>query len=188
MGFPWQVYWSGLPFPSPGDLPIPGIKPRSPALQADTLPSEPAGNLEGPQIFSPNAFQRFTWRGHCPQKDKGQERKLQEREMREGSHDKVASLSMRTGRVLGPKLQSCSHGGPANYKVLFCQWVRAASWGFMGHAKQACSKWLKSACWAIFKVIGYVKYWVWQPWNFELTDPSQQWRNKQPRGAKPRGT
>jgi len=34
----------GLPFPSPGDLPDPGIKPRSPALQADSLPSEPPGN------------------------------------------------------------------------------------------------------------------------------------------------
>ena len=43
MGFSRQEYWSGLPFPSPGDLPDPGIKPRSPALQADTLPSEPPG-------------------------------------------------------------------------------------------------------------------------------------------------
>ena len=36
-----QEYWSGLLFPSPGILPDPGIKPRSPALQADALPSEP---------------------------------------------------------------------------------------------------------------------------------------------------
>ena len=35
MGFSRQEYWSGLPFPSPGDLPDPGIEPRSPALQAD---------------------------------------------------------------------------------------------------------------------------------------------------------
>ena len=41
MGFPRQEYWSGLPFPSPGDLPNQGIKPRSPALQADSLLSEP---------------------------------------------------------------------------------------------------------------------------------------------------
>ena len=41
MGFSRQEYWSGLPFPSAGDLPNPGIEPRSPALQADTLPSEP---------------------------------------------------------------------------------------------------------------------------------------------------
>ena len=41
MGFSRQGYWSGLPFPSPGDLPNPGIEPGSPALQADTLPSEP---------------------------------------------------------------------------------------------------------------------------------------------------
>ena len=43
MGFSRQECWSGLPFPSPGDLPNPGIKPRSPALQADALPSEPRG-------------------------------------------------------------------------------------------------------------------------------------------------
>ena len=38
MGFSRQEYWSGLPFPSPGDLPDPGIEPRSPSLQADALP------------------------------------------------------------------------------------------------------------------------------------------------------
>ena len=43
MGFSRQEYWSGLPFPSPGDLPDPGIEPRSPALQADALPSKPPG-------------------------------------------------------------------------------------------------------------------------------------------------
>ena len=43
MGFSRQEYWNGLPFPSPGDLPDPGIKPRSPALQADALTSEPPG-------------------------------------------------------------------------------------------------------------------------------------------------
>ena len=43
MGFSRQEYWSGLPFPSPGDLPDPGIKPGSPALQADALTSEPPG-------------------------------------------------------------------------------------------------------------------------------------------------
>ena len=41
MGFSKQEYWSGLPFPFPGDLPAPGIKPTSPALQADSLLSEP---------------------------------------------------------------------------------------------------------------------------------------------------
>ena len=43
MEFSRQDYWNGLPFPSPGDLPDPGIKPGSPALQADALPSEPPG-------------------------------------------------------------------------------------------------------------------------------------------------
>ena len=41
MEFSRQEYWSGLPYPSPGDLPDPGIKPMSPALQADAIPSEP---------------------------------------------------------------------------------------------------------------------------------------------------
>ena len=45
--FSKQEYWSGLPFPSPGDLPNPGIEPRSPSLQADTLPSEPPGKPKG---------------------------------------------------------------------------------------------------------------------------------------------
>ena len=45
MGFSRQEYWSGLPFPSPGDLPDPGIEPRSLALEADALNSEPPGKL-----------------------------------------------------------------------------------------------------------------------------------------------
>ena len=43
MGFSRQEYWSGLPFPFPGGLPDPGIEPRSPALEADILTSEPSG-------------------------------------------------------------------------------------------------------------------------------------------------
>ena len=50
MGFSRQEYWSGLPFPSPRDLPNPGIEPGSPALQADTLPSEPPGKSRLLQI------------------------------------------------------------------------------------------------------------------------------------------
>ena len=45
MGFSRQEYWSGLPFPSPGGLPDPGIEPGSPALQADVLTSEPPGKV-----------------------------------------------------------------------------------------------------------------------------------------------
>ena len=47
MGFSRQEYWSGLPFPSPGDLPNPGIEPGSPALQTDALSSEPLGIIRG---------------------------------------------------------------------------------------------------------------------------------------------
>ena len=46
MGFSRQEYWSGLLFPSPGDLPNPGVEPGSPALEADTLTSEPRGKPE----------------------------------------------------------------------------------------------------------------------------------------------
>ena len=53
---PWessrQEYWSGLPFPPPGDLPNPGIKSRSPALQVDSLPSEPTGKPNNPGVGS----------------------------------------------------------------------------------------------------------------------------------------
>ena len=45
MGFPGQEYWSGFPFPSPGDLPDAGIEPGSPALRADSLLSEPSRKL-----------------------------------------------------------------------------------------------------------------------------------------------
>ena len=43
MGFARQEYWSGLPFPSPGNLPDSGIEPGSPAMQADSLPAGPPG-------------------------------------------------------------------------------------------------------------------------------------------------
>ena len=56
MGFSRQEYWSGLPFPSPGDRPNPGIEPRSPALQADALNSEPPGkpiyNIRNPKLLA----------------------------------------------------------------------------------------------------------------------------------------
>ena len=43
MRFSRQEYWSGLPFPPPGDVPDPWIEPESPALQADSIPPEPSG-------------------------------------------------------------------------------------------------------------------------------------------------
>ena len=52
MGFSKQEYWSGLPFPLPGDLPNPGTEPRSP-LQADSLPAEPQGK---PIIYSLSTY------------------------------------------------------------------------------------------------------------------------------------
>ena len=63
MGFSRQEYWSGLPFPSPEDLPNPGIKPRSPALQADTLTSEPPGVHSG--LYSSSDLILTTNLGEC---------------------------------------------------------------------------------------------------------------------------
>ena len=54
VGFSRQEYWSGLPFPSPGDLPDTRIQPRSPSLQADSLSSEPLGNPK--KIFYKNPY------------------------------------------------------------------------------------------------------------------------------------
>src|SRR5574337_392253 len=59
MGFSRQEYWSGLPFPSPGDLPNPGIKPRSPELQADSLPAEPQGKPKNTGVGSLSLLQRI---------------------------------------------------------------------------------------------------------------------------------
>ena len=64
MGFSRQEYWSGLPFPSPGDLPDPGIEPKSPTLEADALTSEPPGKLYLAVLntFFPTPFKIVT----CP--------------------------------------------------------------------------------------------------------------------------
>ena len=52
VGFSRQESWSGLPFPSPGDLPYPGIEPKSPALQADSLPSDEGSPPNQEMLFS----------------------------------------------------------------------------------------------------------------------------------------
>ena len=59
MGFSRQEYWSGLPFPSPGDLPKPGIKPRSPVLQTHALPSKPPGKPNGKEKSPINENSEF---------------------------------------------------------------------------------------------------------------------------------
>ena len=50
MGFSRQEYWCGLPCPPPGDLPDPGIEPKSPTLQADSIPSEPPGKSKNTEV------------------------------------------------------------------------------------------------------------------------------------------
>ena len=56
MEFSRPEYWSGYPFPSPGDLPHPGIELRSPALQADSLPAEPQGKFLGGNLGKSKAM------------------------------------------------------------------------------------------------------------------------------------
>ena len=85
MGFSRQEYWSGLPFPPPGDLPSTGIEPESPALQADALPSEPPAKVE---------FQRAG--SNSCQSQKGEEDEAREKQPR----NKSAVLG---GRVLAPR-------------------------------------------------------------------------------------
>ena len=61
MGFSKQECWSGLPFPSAGDLPDPGIEPGSPTLQEDALPSEPPGKLKRLGYAIPNVEIFHLW-------------------------------------------------------------------------------------------------------------------------------
>ena len=63
MGFSRQEYWSGLSFPSPRDLPDPGIEPRSPTLEADTLTSKPPGK---PQERKGDLFISGLAVNYCP--------------------------------------------------------------------------------------------------------------------------
>ena len=77
MGFSRQEYWSGLPFPSPGDLPDPRIEPRSPALQADALPSEPPGKPQGPLGNSIKCKVKSRPIGKAP--DAGKDRRQEEK-------------------------------------------------------------------------------------------------------------
>ena len=61
MGFSRQEYWSGLSFPSPGDLPDPGIEPGSPTLQADSLPTDPPGHGTS-FIYTKYLFSGKSWK------------------------------------------------------------------------------------------------------------------------------
>ena len=55
----WAEFWSGQPFPSPGDIPNPGIKPRSPTLQVDSLPAEPQGKPKNTGVGSLSLLQQI---------------------------------------------------------------------------------------------------------------------------------
>ena len=61
MGFPRQEYWSGLPFPSPGDLPDPGINPRSSALASEFFNSEPLGEPQSINAIGKENSFHYTW-------------------------------------------------------------------------------------------------------------------------------
>ena len=59
MAFSRPEYWNGYPFPSPGDLPNTGMKPRSPALQVDSLPAEPQGKPKNIGVGSLSLLQQI---------------------------------------------------------------------------------------------------------------------------------
>ena len=67
MEFSRPEYWSGHPFPSPRNLPFPGIEPRSPALQADSLPTEPQGKSKNTGVSSLSLLQGIfpTQKSNC---------------------------------------------------------------------------------------------------------------------------
>ena len=67
MGFSRQEYWSGLPFPSPGNLPDPGIEPRSPTLKTDALPTEPPGK-SNKTLYSIKLFSHMERNGEMVRK------------------------------------------------------------------------------------------------------------------------
>ena len=62
MEFSRQEYWTGLPFPSPGDVPDPEIEPRSPTLQVDSLPAKPQGKLKNTGVGSLSINSIFDWK------------------------------------------------------------------------------------------------------------------------------
>ena len=64
LGFSRQEHWSGLPCPLPGHLPNPGIEPRSPALQADSLPAEPPGKPRNSRMGHLSLCQGSFWPGN----------------------------------------------------------------------------------------------------------------------------
>ena len=82
MGFSRQEYWSGLPFPSPGDLPNSGTEPGSLALQADSLPSAPLGkpNKQNKQNHVEFKLLWGGYRGEAIKKKKKTERRKLERD------------------------------------------------------------------------------------------------------------
>ena len=75
IGFPRQEYWSGLPFPPPGDLPDPGIKPTSPTLAGEFFTSEPPGKCVGGRgIQIPQISEGYAGSCTCPEEVSHQQR------------------------------------------------------------------------------------------------------------------
>ena len=123
-GISQQEYWSGVPFPSLGDLPHPGIKPGSPLLQADSLPSEPPGILMEGQIKRAAQFDQVSdpgWgvlvrggddRSHLQPCSRGP---LDEARHTDGAMQVAAENSGQdesSGRM--PPPSPCAHGPPTN--------------------------------------------------------------------------
>ena len=115
MEFSRQEYWSGLPFPSGGNLPNPGTEPRSPALQADTLPSEPPGKPMNTGVGSLSLLQGiFPDLGIEPGSSALQADSLPSEPLGKPKNTEVGSLSLLQGIFPTPKL---------NWGLLHCWWI-----------------------------------------------------------------
>ena len=115
MGFSRQEYWSGFPFPSPGDVPDPGMEPRSPALRADTLPSEPPGKPDSEQLANPSEDEALTT--HLP--GRGGRRRLQASKGPWAPADSpplgsASPLALPQGAAGGTKAHVCTSHRPQN--------------------------------------------------------------------------
>ena len=104
MGLSRQEYWSGLPFPSAGDLPDPGIEPGSPTLQADTLTSEPPGKPPGSPWEAPLGNQPTSTLSASP---------LWEERLTRASASDYCSLFPQQGWLQGGQLTQAGPAGAA---------------------------------------------------------------------------
>ena len=141
MEFSRPEYWSGKPFPSPGDLPNPGIKPKSPALQGDSLPAEPQGEPKNTGVGSLSLLHGGLPNPGIKSKSPAlQADSLPAKPLGKPKNTGVGSLSLLQGifptQGLNPGLPQCrgtpyqlSHQGSPQHLLIWLCWVVFAAGG-----------------------------------------------------------